>query len=364
MRWATKILRPATILTLVIALLPALTLAQYTRTDLTSNQTGVAPNTSQHLVNAWGLVQLKFSPTMASPFWISDNGTGFSTLYDGTGALQNLFVTIPPAPGSPGGTLGTPTGIVGNISPNFVITENGNSGPSIFIFATLDGTISGWNPTVDGIDPITGLSHATIPMGADRSSVGAVYTGLAIAVNTSGQAFLYAADDGSNRRIDMFDGAFNVKSFDDPDIPRNFAPYGIQNINGEIWVTYTALNKAQGGFVDIFNIDGTLKKHFAVHGPLHSPWGLAQAPADFGPMSNAILISNNISRGRINAFDPSSGAFLGPLRENGKPIEIDNVWGLQFGMDGGPHTAHNQLFFTAGPDKYANGLFGVITVGK
>jgi uncharacterized protein (TIGR03118 family) len=162
----------------------------------------------------------------------------------------------------------------------------------------------------------------------------------------------------------MFDGAFNVKSFDDPDIPRNFAPYGIQNINGEIWVTYTALNKAQGGFVDVFNIDGSLKKHFAVHGPLHSPWGLAQAPADFGPMSNAILISNNISRGRINAFDPSSGAFLGPLRENGKPIEIDNVWGLQFGMDGGPHTAHNQLFFTAGPDKYANGLFGVITVGN
>jgi hypothetical protein len=165
MRSAIKILRPASILILAIALLPSLTFAQYTRTDLTSNQTGVAPNTSQHLVNAWGLVQLKASPTMASPFWVSDNGSGFSTLYDGTGALQNLFVTIPPAPGSPGGTLGTPTGIVGNISPNFVITENGNSGPSIFIFATLDGTISGWNPTVDGIDPITGLSHATIPMG-------------------------------------------------------------------------------------------------------------------------------------------------------------------------------------------------------
>jgi uncharacterized protein (TIGR03118 family) len=360
MKLAMKILKPIMVLAFVVPLLPSLTFAQYTRTDLVSNQAGVAPNTDPLLVNGWGLVQRANSPSTFSPFWVNDNGTGFSTLYTGTGAQIPLFVSVPPAPGSPAGTLGTPTGIVGNISPtDFTITENGKSGPAFFIFATLDGTISAWNPVVDGK---SGLSHATLT--ADRSSVGAVYTGLAIATNTEGQ-FLYAADDGSNRRIDMFDATFTfVNSFDDPKIPKEFAPYGIQTINGEIWVTYTSLKKGMGGFVDVFNTDGSLKTRFAVHGPLHSPWGLAQAPADFGPMRNAILVSNNIPRGRINAFDPTSGAFLGPLRDaSGKPIEIDNVWALQFGQDTGPNTAHNQLFFTAGPNNYANGLYGVITVG-
>jgi uncharacterized protein (TIGR03118 family) len=358
MELAMKILKRVTVLVFVISLFPSLTFAQYTRTDLTSNQAGVAPNTSADLVNAWGLVQLG-----PSPFWVSDNGTGFSTLYDGLGVLQAApIVMIPPAPSSPAGTLGTPTGIVGNgIATDFIISAaNGNSGPAFFIFATLDGTIVAWNPVVDGAGA---NSHATLPPGGDRSGVGATYTGLAIATNNGAQ-FLYAADDGSNRRIDMFDATFTfVKSFDDPKIPKGFAPYGIQNINEEIWVTYTSLKKAMGGFVDVFNTDGSLKTHDAVHGPLHSPWGLAQAPADFGPMSNAILVSNNISRGRINAFDPTSGAFLGPLRDaSNKPIEIDNVWALQFGHDGGPNTAHNQLFFTAGPNNYANGLYGVITV--
>ena len=347
---------------LTVLVLVALTIttasAQYQRTDLVSNQPGVAPNTDPHLVNAWGLVAL---PT--SPWWVSDNGTGFSTLYNGTGQQVQLFVTIPPAPGSPAGTLGTPTGIVGNISTNpndFTITENGVSARSIFIFATLDGTISGWNPAIGGA---TGDSHATLA--PNQPNVGAVYTGLAIATNQQGQTFLYAADGGPNRRIDMFDGTFSlVRSFNDPAIPRGFTPYGIQAINGNIWVTFTALNKAQGGFVDVFDTEGNLVKHFAVHGPLHSPWGIALAPADFGPMSNAILISNNISRGRINAFNPETGQFLGPLRDaNGKVIEVDNIWALQFGHDGGPNGAHNQLFFTAGPDSYANGLFGVITVG-
>jgi uncharacterized protein (TIGR03118 family) len=350
---------------LTVPVLVALTIttasAQYQRTDLVSNQPGVAPNTDPHLVNAWGLVAL---PT--SPWWVSDNGTGFSTLYTGTGQQIQLFVSIPPAPGSPAGTLGTPTGIVGNISTNptdFTITENGVSARSIFIFATLDGTISGWNPTIGGA---MGNSHATLAFPTpNRSNVGAVYTGLAIATNQQGQTFLYAADGGPNRRIDMFDGTFTpVKSFDDPAIPRGFTPYGIQTINGNIWVTFTALNKAQGGFVDVFDTEGNLVKHFAVNGPLHSPWGIALAPADFGPMSNAILISNNISRGRINAFNPETGQFLGPLRDaNGRVIEVDNIWALQFGHDTANNGAHNQLFFTAGPDSYANGLFGVITFG-
>jgi uncharacterized protein (TIGR03118 family) len=349
---------------LTALILTALTIAtasaQYKRTDLVSNQPGVAPTADPHLVNGWGLVAL---PT--SPYWVSDNGTGFSTLYTGSGQQVQLFVTVPPAPAAPAGTVGTPTGIVGNIAPNetdFTVAENGASGQSRFIFATLDGTISGWSPVVGGVSP-AGDSHATIAV--DRSGVGAVYTGLAIATNREGQTFLYAADDGPNRRIDMFDGAFNlVKSFGDPAIPKNFTPYGIQTINGRIWVTFTALTKAQSGFVDVFDPEGNLVKHFAVQGPLHSPWGVALAPADFGPMSNAILISNNTPKGQINAFNPDTGQFLGPLRDaNGKVIEIDNIWALQFGQDGGPNGAHNQLFFTAGPNSYANGLFGVIAVG-
>jgi uncharacterized protein (TIGR03118 family) len=343
----------------LIALIITTASAQYKRADLVSNQSGVALFTDPHLVNAWGLVAL---PT--SPWWVSDNGTGFSTLYTGTGQQIPLFVTVPPAPAQPAGTLGTPTGIVGNISTNasdFTVTENGMSARSIFIFATLDGTISGWNPALGGA---TGNSHATLAV--DRSSAGAVYTGLAIATNQQGKTFLYAADGGPNRRVDMFDGTFTlVKSFDDPAIPKNFTPYGIQTINGHIWVTFTALNKAQGGFVDVFDTKGNLVKHFASHGPLHSPWGIALAPADFGPMRNAILISNNISRGRINAFNPQTGQFLGPLRDaSGKAIEVDNIWALQFGHDaaGNANGAHNQLFFTAGPNNYANGLFGVITV--
>jgi uncharacterized protein (TIGR03118 family) len=236
------------------------------------------------------------------------------------------------------------------------------SASSIFIFATLDGLIVGWNPTIGGA---TGPSHATIAV--DRSSAGAVYTGLAIATNAAGETFLYAADGGPNGRVDIFDDGFNlVKSFDDPAIPERFTPYGIQSINGNIWVTFAAPppHNAQSGFVEVFDTEGNLVKHFAAHGPLHLPWGIALAPADFGPMSNAILISNNISKGRINAFNPETGQFLGPLRDaNGNAIEVDHIWALQFGHDTAANGAHNQLFFTAGPNNYASGLFGVITVG-
>ena len=360
MKLTTKFVTQAAIIALVVLLLPCVTLAQYVRTDLVSD-TGVGQNPADaNLVNGWGLVSLPFSP-----FWVSDNGTGKSTLYTGTGHKIPLTVTIPSAGGA--AVPGQPTGIVGNTAadPNaFVVSEGTKSGEAIFIFATFDGTISGWNPQVGGAGA---GAHATIA--ADRSSVGAIYTGLAIGVNGK-QNLLYAADDGPNRRIDVFDSEFNVvqpspNAFVDPQIPREFAPYGIQSINGDIWVTYTALNKGQGGFVDRFAADGELKQHFAVHGPLHSPWGLAQAPGDFGPMSNAILVSNNIPRGRINAFDSSTGTFLGPLRDaTGKPIEIDDVWALQFGQDGGPNGGHNQLFFTAGPNNYADGLLGMITMGQ
>lgn len=351
------------VLTLLLA---TSSLAQYTRTDLVTNTGAAGTLGDPTLVNAWGLTALA-----TSPFWVSDNATGQSTLYTGAGGKVGLTVAIPAANGG----QGTPTGIVGNTTASdFVVSENGKSGKvsgkALFIFATLDGTIRGWSPVV--APPNAGISHATL--GADRSEFGAVYTGLALGSN-NGENLLFAADDGPNRRVDAFDGAFQLKdmgpgAFEDPGIPRNFAPYGIQVTTAAdgtqtVWVTYTALNKAQGGFVDSFTTAGILIRHFAAHGPLHSPWGIAIAPADFGPMSNALLITNNISRGRINAFDPASGAFLGPLRDaTGQPIEIDGLWGIQFGHDGGPNGTHNQLFFTAGSNNYADGIFGVITLDQ
>ncbi len=328
-------------------LIPSLASAQYTRTDLVTNSGAGGTVQDFHLINGWGLVS-----TSTSPFWVSDNGTGFSTLY----AISNA-----------GGTV---TVTVSGVNP---VTGKQASASSIFIFATLDGTIKGWNPAVGGISA-TGASTATLA--ADRSSAGATYTGLAIATN-NGQPFLYAADDGQNRRIDVFDSNFklvesNPEAFVDSKIPKKFAPYGIQTITDAdgietIWVTYTALDKSQGGFVDSFTPAGVLKTHFAVSGPLHSPWGVALAPSDFGPMSNALLITNNTPHGRINAFDPKSGAFLGPLRDqSGKAIEIDDVWAIQFGQ-GGPAGANgnpNQLFFTAGNNNYGNGTFGVIKFGQ
>jgi uncharacterized protein (TIGR03118 family) len=361
---------------------PCLTFAQYTRTDLVTNSGAGGTVNDFHLVNGWGLVS-----TGTSPFWVSDNATGFSTLYsinntNGVAATPlGLVVSIPGTNGGPG----TPSGIVApetargvtafTISGVNPVTGLQASANSIFIFATLDGTIFGWNPAVGGITA-TGASVANLA--ADRSPAGATYTGLAIA-NNGGQPLLYAADDGPNRRIDVFNSAFTLvndqlgpTAFVDPKIPQKFAPYGIQTItdaNGvqTIWVTYTALNKAQSGFVDSFTPAGVLISHFALTGTLHSPWGVALAPADFGPMSGALLITDNTPRGRINAFDPKSGAFLGPLRDkSGKAIEIDDIWAIQFGQGGaaGANGNPNQLFYTAGNNDYGDGIFGVITFGQ
>jgi len=360
------------------AVSPCLTFAQYTRTDLVTNSGAGGTVNDSHLVNAWGLVS-----TGTSPFWVSDNATGLSTLYgisntNGVVAATTLGLVV--AVPSVTGGQGTPTGIVAPETPKgvtaFVVsgisptTGKQVSANSLFIFSAQDGTITGWNPAVGG-------TNATLTP-ADRSSAGATYTGLAIA-NNGGQPLLYAADDGPNRRIDVFDSNFKLvneqlgpNAFVDPKIPQKFAPYGIQTItdaNGvqTIWVTYTALDKAQSGFVAWFTTAGKLISGFALHGTLHSPWGIALAPADFGPMSNALLITDNTPRGRINAFDPESGAFLGPLRDaSGKAIEIDDVWAIQFGQGGaaGLNGNPNQLFFTAGNNNYGDGTFGVITFGK
>ena len=366
-----------------IFFLPTISFAQYTRTDLVTD-TGVGGTVADSpLVNGWGLTALP-----GSPWWVSDNGTGLSTLYaidnsHGVSASRVTFVTVTIPPEIAGGP-GSPTGIVANTTGGFTFTVNGKTQPFPFIFATFDGTISAWNPAIDPIVKGASTASPKVDRSANTQPVGAVYTGLAIGSN-AGNPLLFAADDGPNSRVDVFDTNFNLVdpnnntvglspgAFTDPNIPSGYAPYGIQTITTTasdgaktetVWVTYTALNKAQNGFVAAFTTSGVLLSSINVQGPLHSPWGIALAPADFGPMSNAILISNNTSRGRINAFDPNTGAFLGPLRDaSNQPIEIDNVWAVQFGnaQDKGNDGKHNQLFFTAGPNGYGNGLFGVIT---
>jgi uncharacterized protein (TIGR03118 family) len=329
--------------------------AQYTVTNLVSNQNAIGSNPADpDLVNAWGITSLA-----ASPFWVSDNGTGKSTLYNSLGQKQGLVVTIPTASGT---GQGTPTGVIGNTTASsFVVsfTQGGvtKSGKSIFIFATQDGTISGWSPAV---------LPTTAVIAVPRSNFGASYTALTIFTNSLGTSFLYAANNVDGGGIDMFNGDFIFQqTFTDPQIPQNFAPYGTRVINDQLWVTFTSTKKANSGFVDVFHIntDGTLTKLFEANGPLHSPWGLALAPSNFGPFSNAVLVGNNIKDGEINAFDPGSGKFLGHLADgSGRPITINQLWGLDFGKGAGANGATNELFFTAGPDNYSNGLFGVITV--
>jgi len=312
---------------------------QYQVTNLVSNQPKTARTTDPLLVNAWGLA---YGP--GSPFWTSDNGSGFSTLYSATGAKIPLNVSIPAASGS---GPGSPTGIVFNgVASDFNIS----GGQALFIFATLDGTISGWAPSINET-----AAMIAVP------STGAVYTGLAISTNASGN-FLFAAD-AAGGKIDMFDNTFTFKkSFTDSSIPAGFAPYGIQDFNGLLYVTFASTGTAAGGFIDIFAEDGTLLKQLTHGAPLNQPWGLAIAPKNFGPFSNTLLVTNNLAAGTINAFNSVTGQFVGTLKDtNNEVIHIDQLWGIEFGGGSGADGQVNSLFFTAGPDNYANGLFGVIS---
>jgi uncharacterized protein (TIGR03118 family) len=359
-----------TLATLLLLLVPVAAYAQantahgfYQQTNLVSDLPNIAKVQDSNLVNPWGL---SHSPT--SPWWVSDNGTGVATLYDGNGTPVNplppgtppLVVTIPPPAG---GTSSAPTGNVFNGTSGFVVTEGGASGPSRFIFATEDGTISGWNPTVD-------QTHAILVV--DRSTVGAgaVYKGLAIAGNS-----IYATNFRFGT-VEMFDSNFHlVKSFTDSKLATTcplpnqcYAPFGIQNIGGNLYVTF-ALQDAEHhddvagpahGFVDVFDTSGNLIRRLILHGRLNSPWGLTLAPADFGRFSNALLVGN-FGDGRINAYDLNTGEFLGQLRDQANtPITIDDLWALGFGNDANAGL-HNELFFTAGINDEADGLFGKIT---
>jgi uncharacterized protein (TIGR03118 family) len=328
---------------------PSLT---YVERKLVSDIPGEAEQTDPNLVNPWGIA---FSPT--SPFWIADNHAGVSSLYNSSGQPLSLVVTIPPPAG--GTPPAAPTGVVYNNTPDFLV---GAGLPARFIFATEDGTIASWN------------SGANAVLKADNSASGAIYKGLALG-SSGGQNYLYAANFHAGQ-VDVFDANYTLVtpagSFSDPTLPAGYAPFNIQNVGGQLFVTY-ALQDADkhddvsgpgNGYVNVFDPSGQLLKRFVSNGPLNSPWGVVLAPAGFGGFSHALLIGN-FGDGRFNAFDPATGQFLGPLLDaSGIPIAVRGLWDLKFGnggQGGDPHT----LYFTAGIAGDGaiedHGLFGSIS---
>src|SRR5437016_12349105 len=314
-RHVHRVLIAAAVLVVAAAVLAAATPAAennaYVQHNLVSDGFLPADHTDSHLVNAWGLTSLP-----GSPWWVSDNGTDVSTLYNADGTPRPLVVSVPSAP----------TGAVSNTGSSFVV----GSGPALFLFATEEGKLLGWNMSLG----------TTAQVVADKSGDGAVFKGLAIAGDR-----LYATD-FHNGRVDVFDGSFGdvntPGAFVDPSIPAGYAPFGIQNIDGNIFVTYAKQDAdaeddvaGQGhGFVDEYDASGTLVGRVATHGQLNSPWGLAMAPASFGRFGGDLLVGN-FGDGQINAFERQpNGRFepRGQLRtESGGILTIDGLWALQFG---------------------------------
>jgi uncharacterized protein (TIGR03118 family) len=318
-----------------------------------------ADHTDSNVVNAWGLVA---GPT--TPWWIADNGTGKTTLFNiATNAIQATF-TVPGA----GGAQGNPTGVVFNGGTGFVVNNGvGAPSPARFIFSSEDGTLSAFK----------GAPIVTVVPNPQAPAHGAIYKGLAIDSATAG-TMLYATD-FHNGKVDIFDSSFHAVTiagaFTDPNIPAGFAPFGIQNIGGTIYVTYALQDEDQeddvagpgNGFVDAYDTSGNLIRRVASAGELNSPWGLALAPADFGRFSGDLLVGN-FGDGRIHAFDPtqltSDGEFeaVGLMHSaGGPPVQIDGLWALQFGHGTTASSANGlttTLFFTAGPAHEDHGLFG------
>lgn len=339
-------------------------LTAYIRTDLVSNVQNLAQPADPNLQNAWGVAN---APN--SPLWVSDNNDGFSTLYDGNGVKTNLTVTIPLPAGRAPPPAATPTGMVWNPTAGFTIT-GATTAPATFIFDTEDGTISGWNATVDPV--VNGASTATLVV--DNSANGAVYKGLAFGTNVHGN-FLFATNFAAGT-VEVYDQTFKPATLDgnfsDPNIPAGFAPFGIANIDNNLYVTYAKQNAQKNdevvgpglGFVDVFTTDGVLIKRFASGGTLNAPWGVARATANFGRFSGDILIGNFGNQGKfagwINAFTGGNdNEFVGALRDaKGQPIAIDGLWSLVFGSF--RNSDADTLYFTAGPNQQQNGLFGKI----
>jgi len=328
----------------------------YAVSNLVSNSSAIpAANTDSGLVNPWGIV---FNPL--GPVWIADNASNEATLYVENGIKFPLTVTIPAGSNGPAG----PTGIVYNSGSGFNVSLDGLlPSSSQFIFAGLAGTITAWSEVLDTFNAVTVY---------DGGAGGAVYTGLAMA-SKGGAQFLYAAD-FRNNKIDVFDSSFSkaapaAASFADLDLPAGYAPFGIQNVGGLLYVSYAAQPTTAGahedigpglGLIDVYQPDGILQSRFASGAPLNAPWGMALAPADFGAFSNDLLVGN-FGDGTINAFDPATGAYLGSLGDSsGQAIAIGDLWGLAFG-NGLFGQATNSLFFTAGSNGETVGSYGSIS---
>jgi uncharacterized protein (TIGR03118 family) len=316
--------------------------------------TVAAPLADQSLVNGWGL---SAGPT--TPWWTSNNKTNTSTLYSGGGTKSALTVSVP----------GGPTGTVfnGNAAA-FSVSQNGKSGSARFLFSTQAGTILGWSPTVNGTAAVTAV---------DRSGQGAEYDGLATLNDR-----LYATD-FHNARVDVFDASFApvalTNGFTDPQIPSGWAPFGIQALNGNIFVTYAQqdtakLNDVPGGgrgYVDEYSPEGVLLARVAKRGlakaPLNSPWGLALAPTSFGGFGGDLLVGN-FGNGKISAYQPPAAGgtkwtYKGQLRvATGAIIKIEGLWAIAFG-NGAAAGSTNNLYFLSGPTGQTHGLFGFIAVG-
>lgn len=319
----------------------------YFKHNLVSDVPGTADFTDTNLVNAWGI-----ATSTTSPFWLTDERTGLSTLYNSSGTPQTLVVTVPP----PGGRTppSKPTGIVFNSTTNFVVASNA---VARFIFDTEDGVIAGWN------------SGGSAVVKVDNSAAGAVYKGLAIG-SSGGGNYLYTANFHSGA-IEVYDGNYNrvtlTGSFNDPSLPAGFAPFNIRNLGGQLYVTYAkqdalGTNDVAGpgnGFVNIFDTSGNFVTRFASSNVLNSPWGLAIAPTNFAAFSGAVLVGN-FGDGRINAFD-SGGSYLGTVQDaTGNPIVIPGLWGLIVGNGGSGGDART-LYFAAGISGQSHGLFGSIS---
>lgn len=307
----------------------------YVQTNLVSNSSAIpADFTDPNLINPWGTVS-----NGGSPLWVSDQGTGLSTLYSTPpGTPQSLVVSVP-AVGTPPAV--GPTGIVANTTG-----FNVDGTPAAFIFATLDGTIAGWNGTPTLTQAVT---EATVP--------GAAFTGLAEASNASG-TFVYAAD-FANNKIDVFNSSYAkvslAGSFTDPNLPAGYAPYNIQTVNGNLYVEYAPIGSnglpvvgAGNGIVDVFDTNGNFVQRLISNGgALNVPWGIALAPSSFGEFGGDLLVGN-FGNGWINAFNLTTGAFLGTLDlVNGTPFSEPALWSLDFGIGGSGGTS-GVLYFTSG----------------
>jgi uncharacterized protein (TIGR03118 family) len=364
----------------------------YTQSNLVSNTLGVAPVTDPQLINPWGL-----SRSSGSPWWISDNATGLSTLYNGAGAKQSLIVTIPQAdPNNKNTPTGSPTGTIANSSPTDFLLAPGK--PAAFLFSTIDGTIAGWNPTVaiaQGAAPPS-TQAVTVVKTTDGSS----YTGLTSAF-IDGKRYLYAAN-FTKGRVDVYDNAFqpvnlskghfdedssdhnghsSEDSFVDERLPRSYVPFNVQAIGNNIVVTYVLHEEGSRfetdgpglGFVDIFTSTGQLLQRLEHGDWLNAPWGVALAPLDFGRFSHDLLIGQfagggeTESSGFIAAYDLTTGKFDGLLQDaSGKPLAINGIWALSPGNvspnnDDAAAAPAAQMYFTAGPNHGSGGLFGYLT---